>query len=176
MTRRLRYSSVLARSVSAATLAAAMFLAIPARAEGWLFDGQLGAGSGLEGGDPGTGKYEWNRARVRIVAGLDMQNDEDESAALGFRAFAELEKRGSAGGEARYIRWLSRHFGVHAGVIGTVAPETLFGGGIGATLVVGNRSGLFIEPAFYALPLGSDLPDGSVLMWGLLTAGVRLAL
>jgi hypothetical protein len=155
-----------------------MFLAPPAKAEGWLLDGQFGLGSGMEGGDPGSGSLEWQRARLRVIAGLDMRTDEDESEGMGFRAFAEVEKRGSVGGEARYIRWISRSFGVHAGVLGTLAPETLVGAGVGATFVIplGKRLGVYIEPSFSALPLGSDLPGDTILMWGLLSAGVRLGL
>lgn len=155
-----------------------MFLAAPAKAEGWLLDGQFGLGTGLEGGDPGSGSLEWQRARLRVIAGLDMRVDEDESEGVGFRAFAEVEKRGSVGGEARYLRWMSRSIGVHGGIIGTVAPETLFGAGVGATLVIpfGRRVGVYVEPSFSALPLGSDLPGDTILMWALLSAGVRLGL
>ena len=52
------------------------------------------------------------------------------------RAFVEVEKRASVGFEVRYERWMSRNFGVWAGLSGTVAPETLFGGGFGCTGVI----------------------------------------
>jgi hypothetical protein len=155
-----------------------MFLAAPAKAEGYLFDGQFGLGTGLEGGDPGTGSLEWQRARLRVIAGIDLRSDEDEAEGMGFRAFAEVEKRGSVGGEARYTKWMSRAIGVHGGILGTVAPETLFGAGVGATLMIpmGRRFGVYVEPTFSALPLGSDLPGDTILMWALLSAGVRLGL
>jgi hypothetical protein len=35
---------------------------------------------------------------------------------------------------------------------------------------------LFIGPSFQAMPLGSDTPGDSVLIWGLLSAGVRFGL
>jgi hypothetical protein len=164
--------------VSVPTLAGAMLLAQTARAEGWMYESYLGAGSGLEGGDAGTGKLSWQRARLRLSGGVDLRSDEDEVQGFGIRGVVELEKRGSVGGELRYSRWLGRGFGAYVGVCGTVAPETLLGGVAGATLVIpfGKRAGLFIEPSLSALPLGSDLPGNSVLIWGLLSVGVNVRL
>jgi hypothetical protein len=164
--------------VSVVTLGCSMLHAMPAHAEGYLTDASFGLGSGLEGGDPGTGRLGFHRARLRILTGIDLRDDEDESDALGFRAFVELEKRGSVGAEARYERWMTHTVGVYCGLTGTVAPETLFGGGVGATVVIpfGKRAGLYLEPSFQALPVGSDLPHGTVLVWGLFTAGIQLGL
>ncbi|HVU01463.1 MAG TPA: hypothetical protein VHE30_06915 [Polyangiaceae bacterium] len=176
---RTRISRFVPRAVSAATLAIAMFLAMPAHAgEGWVIDGSAGLGTGLEGGDPGTGKTAWRRARTRIIGGLDLHTDENSSDGMGFRAFAEIEGRGSVGGEARYVRWITPRFGAFAGLTGTLAPETLFGGGFGARLSIplGKRVGLYLEPSFYALPVGSDLPGKSVLLWGLFAVGVHFGL
>jgi hypothetical protein len=155
-----------------------MSLAQHARAEGYLFDGDFGVGSGLEGGDSGVGKLVWRRARLHVTTGLDLRDDEAQSDALGFRAFAELEKRGSIGAEVRYERWLTHNVGVYGGLIGTVTPETLFGGSVGADLVMpfGKRAGLFLEPSFSALPVGSDLPSTTPLIWVLFSAGIKLGL
>jgi len=155
-----------------------MLLAPPARAEGYLTDGSFGLGGGFEGGDPGTGRLAYHRARLRILTGIDLRDDAARSDALGFRAFVELEKRGSVGAEVRYERWLTRTVGVYGGLTGTLAPETLFGGGVGATVVIpfGTRVGLYLEPSFQALPVGSDLPRGTVLIWGLFSAGIQLGL
>ncbi len=148
-----------------------------AEAQELLMDGNFGIGSGIEGGDPGTG-LEWRRARLRVLGGVDLRSSEGPADALGFRAFVEVEKRASVGGEVRYERWMARNFGVWAALTGTVAPETLFGGGFGCTAIIpfGKKVGLFIEPSFQALPLGSDTPGDSVLVWGLLSAGVRFGL
>jgi len=43
-------------------------------------------------------------------------------------------------------------------------------------LPVSPRFGFALEPAFAALPVGSDLPDGSVLLWATLSLGVRVGL
>jgi hypothetical protein len=148
-----------------------------AKAEELLMDGNFGIGSGLEGGDPGSG-LEWRRARFRVLGGVDLRSDEGPADALGFRAFVEVEKRAAVGAEVRYERWMARNFGVWANLTGTVAPETLFGGGFGCTAIIpfGKKVGLFIEPSFQALPVGSDTPEDGVLIWGLLSAGVRFGL
>jgi hypothetical protein len=148
-----------------------------AKAEELLMDGNFGLGTGLEGGDPGTG-MQWRRARLRVLGGVDLRDDEGPADALGFRAFVEVEKRASVGAEVRYERWMARNFGVWADLTGTVTPETLFGGGFGCTAIIpfGKKVGLFIEPSFQAMPLGSDTPGDSVLVWGLLSAGVRFGL
>jgi hypothetical protein len=173
-----RIRDVVRCGVSAATLVSAIFLASPARAEGWLIDGEFGLATGLEGGDRGTGSIEWARARTRIVAGADLRSDEEESEGMGFRAFVEIEKRGSVGGEARYVRWITRSIGAYGGLVGTVTPETLFGGGVGGRFLIpfAPRAGIFIEPSFNVLPLGSDLPGDSPLIWALLSAGVHVGL
>ena len=164
--------------VSLPTLICAMLLALPARAEGWMYAGFFGLGSGLEGGNAGTDTMSWQRARLHISAGVDLRSDEDPNQGLGIRGVFELEKGGSIGAEVRYSRWLGRGFGAYAGVCGTLFPETLVGGTVGATFLIpfGKRGGLYFEPSFAALPLGSDLPDHSVLFWGLLTVGVNVNL
>ena len=155
-----------------------MFMATEAHAEGYLFDGDFGLGSGLEGGDSGVGRYGFRRARLHITTGVDLRDDESESDAFGLRAFVELEKRGSLGAEVRYERWLTHTVGVYGGLIGSVTPETLFGGTVGATLTIpfGKRVGLFLEPSFSALPVGSDLPSSTPLVWVLFSAGLKLGL
>lgn len=155
-----------------------MILALPARAEGWLVDGEFGLATGLEGGDRGNDGIEWARARTRVVAGLGLRFDESESEGTEFRAFVEIEKRGSVGGEARYVRWVTRSIGAYGGIIGTVTPETLFGGGVGGKFLIpfAPRAAVFIEPSFNVLPLGSDLPGDSPLIWALISAGVHVGL
>lgn len=164
--------------VSVSALCCAMLMAKRARAEGYLVDGDFGIGSGLEGGDSGTGKLGWRRARLRISTGIDLRDDENEADALGFRAFTEVEKRATFGGEARYERWISHNVGAYAGVIGVVTPETLFGGSAGATVVIplGKRAGLYLEPSFSVLPVGADLPSTGPLIWILFSAGIKLGL
>lgn len=155
-----------------------MFMARPAHAEGYLLDGDFGLGTGIEGGDKGLGTYGFRRARLHITTGLDLRDDESQSDALGFRAFVELEKRGSLGAEVRYERWLTRNMGAYGGLIGAVTPNTLFGGTVGMTIVMpfGKRAGLFLEPSFSALPVGSDLPSSTPLVWVLFSVGLKLGM
>lgn len=143
-----------------------------------MVDATAALGTGLEGGDPGHGDLTWGRARTRLIAGFDLRSDEAEQDALGFRAFAELEQRGGIGGEVRYTRFLRRAIGGSVFATAIVAPETLVGAGVAATWIIpfGPRFGISIEPAFAGLPLGSDLPEDSVLLWATLALGVRLGL
>jgi hypothetical protein len=143
-----------------------------------MLDGIAGLGSGLEGGVPGAANIAWGRARTRIIAGFDMRSDEAEKDSIGVRAFAEIERRGGVGGEVRYERWLGRGFGGYLFGTATIVPETLVGAGFGATFVIpfGKRVGLGIEPAFAALPLGTDVPDDSVILWATLSLSLRVGL
>lgn len=165
-------------SVSISALFGAMFLATPAHAEGYLYDGNFGIGSGLEGGDTGTGQFGWRRARLRLSTGVDLRDDESQANGLGIRAFAEIEKRATFGGEIRYERWMSHNVGAYGGVIGVISPETLFGGSVGMDFVIpfGKRAGLYLEPSFSILPVGSDLPSSGPLVWLLFSAGLKLGL
>jgi hypothetical protein len=170
--------SGLAPSVSLPALLGAMLLALPARAENTMIDSELAVGSGVEGGDVGTAETAWRLARVRLTAGAEIRYDEAVHEGLGIRGFSELEGRVTLGAEVQFRHWVSNWFGVHAGITGLIAPQTLVGPSVGARLVFpfGKRVGLFVEPSFAALPIGSDLPPGSVLIWGLLSGGVRVSL
>jgi hypothetical protein len=141
-------------------------------------NGLVGLGTGLEGGNPGDGSVSWHRARTRATVGLDLAVDEAAYQAFGFRAFVELEHRATLGASLHYAYWLNPSIGLFGGFTGVIAPKTLVGVEAGATFVIplGKRLGIFIEPSLAALPLGSDLPSDSVVIWGLLSAGVRLSL
>jgi hypothetical protein len=165
-------------SVSAPTLIGAMLLAQPAHAEeGWTYEGFLGLGTGLEGGDAGTGSMSWQRARFRLTGGIDFRSSEMPKDGLGVRGVVEFEHRGSIGAELRYSRWLGRGFGAYAGFCGTFAPESLLGGTAGVTgLIPLGPAGIYIEPSFSAMPFGSDLPEDSILLWALISVGLNVRL
>jgi hypothetical protein len=149
-----------------------------ARAEGWLMNGVFAVGTGLQGGDPGTGSVAWTRARTRILSGVDLRNDESRSDGMGFYGFVEIERRPSFGGELRYQRWWTSTIAFHASVLGIAVPDTMFGLGVGARLgfPIGKKLTLFLEPGFAAFPIGSDLPGNGVVVWGTLSGGVGVAL
>jgi hypothetical protein len=149
-----------------------------ASAEGWLANGVFAVGTGLQGGDPGTGSVSWVRARTRLLAGIDLRNDEAQSDGFGLYGFAEIERRATFGGEVRYERWWTSTIAFHASILGTVTPESMVGLGVGARFgfPIAKKATLFLEPGFAAFPIGSDLPGKSVLLWGTLLGGIGVAL
>jgi hypothetical protein len=167
----------MSRVAAACALCLALF-AKSAHAQQSMLAGQVGIGSGFEGGSPGNGTVAWHRARVRADVGLDFAVDEPGYNAFGFRGFVELEHRATLGGSFLYTRWVMPKLGLFVGFTGVAAPETLAGGTAGAQFLIrmGQKMDIFIEPEIAALPIGSDLPDGSVVVWVLLSAGLRFAL
>jgi hypothetical protein len=146
-----------------------------ARAQELVLGANLGGGTGIEGGDPGSGEMRFRRARSRIVGQLEMRMDEDKKNGLGFVVFAEIEPAASVGGSFRYLRWLSPNVYGFAGLTGVGAPRTLLGGEVGVQIQIpiDKTLSLFLEPSFAALPLGTDLPQDHVLIWGLFTLGIH---
>jgi hypothetical protein len=162
------------KSVIGAAAAIALTLsAAPASAQELVLGANLGGASGVEGGDPGSGAMAFRRARSRIVGQLEMRVDDDKKNGMGAVVFAEVEPHASVGGSLRYLRFLSTTTYLFAGITGVGAPHTLFGGELGAQFHIGDALGLFVEPSFAALPLGTDLPQDHVLVWGLLTLGIH---
>jgi hypothetical protein len=161
--------------VIASTAVAVGVLPLPARGQQLLLSGDFAVASGVEGGDTGTGATALRRARTRIEAGGETRTDEDSIESFGLRAFAEVEPHTSLGGEVRYVRWLAPMFSGFAGFTGVIAPHTLFGAVAGADFYIplGKSISIFIEPSFAALPFGTELPSDHVLIWGLLSVGVR---
>lgn len=162
--------------VSVTTVALLLAVAETASAQQLLLGGAVGVGSGIEGGDPGWGSTEFRRARTRIVGGLDARIDEDQHEGIAVSLFADLEPHTSIGGDVRYVRWLGEVTEAFVGVTGAFAPHTLFGGELGLRFHVplGSPSlSFYLEPAFAALPLGTDLPTDRPLIWGLFSCGIH---
>jgi hypothetical protein len=149
-----------------------------ARAEGWLMDGVFAVGTGLQGGDPGNGSVAWRRARTRVFSGIDLRYDESKANGMGFYGFSEIEQQPSLGFEIRYQHWWTPTISFHGGFLGVLFPETLIGMGVGARLgfPIGKKATLFLEPGFAAFPIGSDLPENNVVLWGTLSGGIGVAL
>lgn len=161
------------------TLAVVLCLAFavwPSRAlaQTMVSDVQIGLSTGLEGSDTGVGPA-WQRARTRIVVGLDLGSDEWANEAYGARAFVELERTVAVGAELGYVRWFLPELSFFFGGVGVFAPETLFGGTVAATYVLpmGERFGIPIWASLSALPFGSDRGNDGVVVWTLLGIGVR---
>jgi hypothetical protein len=145
-----------------------------ASAQAWVSDVQVGLSTGFEGSDTGIGP-QWQRARSRIVVGLDLGNDERSYEAYGARAFIELERGVSVGAELGYVRWFMPQLSFFFGGVAVLAPETLFGGTVAATYVLpmGKHFGIPIWASLNALPFGSDRGNDGVVVWTLLGVGVR---
>lgn len=160
----------------AGLLLALLWLCAPddASAQSWVTDVQLSVATGLEGADTGLG-LGWQRARTRVVLGLDLGNDETGYEAYGARAFVELERTVAVGAELGYLRWLSPQWNVFFGGVAVLAPETLFGGTAAVTFIIplGKRVGIPIWGSINALPLGSDRPGDGVVVWTLLGLGIK---
>lgn len=145
-----------------------------ASAQSWVTDAQLSLATGLEGASGGGG-VSWQRARTRLILGLDLGNDEHGVDAYGVRTFVELERSLSVGLEVGYLRWVLPELSLFFGGVAVLAPSTLFGATAAAnyTFPLGKRLGLSVLASFSALPLGSDRPDDGVVVWGLLGLGIR---
>jgi hypothetical protein len=155
------------------TLSILCFPAV-AHAQSWVSDVQLGLATGLEGADTGHG-VAWQRARTRLILGLDLGNDEWGGDAWGVRSFIELERSLALGAEVGYLRWVTPELNLFGGATAVLAPRTLFGGTAAATYTIplGKRVGLAIFTSISALPFGSDRPGSGVVVWGLLGLGIR---
>jgi hypothetical protein len=157
-------------------IAALLIALFPGRASAqtWVSDVQVGISTGFEGSDTGLGP-QWQRARGRVVVGFDLGNSEHGSEAYGARAFIELERTVSVGGELGYVRWFTPDLNFFFGGVAVLAPETLFGGVVAATYVLpmGEKFGIPIWASINALPFGSDRGADGVVVWTLLGVGVR---
>jgi len=169
---------MLRRRIAAVVLAALAVAPRPSRAEGWMTNGVFALGTGLQGGDPGSGGVQWARARTRIIAGVDLRSDEFLTDGLGVYSFAEIERTATWGAEVRYERWWTPTVGFHLSAIGVIVPESMVGPAVGARFgrPLGKKATVFLEPGFAVFPIGSDRPGGNVILWAMLNGGVGVAL
>lgn len=163
----------------AATIAGILFLASGVSAQQWQLGGQVGVGTGLEGGDPGTGQTVFRRARTRLSLGLDGRVDERPALAYAALAFAEIEPHVSAGTQLRVMYRLGGRTVGFVGGVAALVPHTLVGGEFGLQLHIPTDSEgmtVFFEPSFAALPLGTDIAGDNVVLWGLFNVGLHVGL
>lgn len=152
---------------------ACLALAGEARAQRLILGGSLGGSTGVEGGDAGQGT-QFRRARTHLELSVDGRIDEDKRQGIEVRAFAEIEPHASVGLGVRYLYWLTPSVVVGAGGIADLFPRTLFGVDVAVQLRLpfpSKNFNLMLEPSFAALPLGADIQDGQVILWGLLKLG-----
>lgn len=161
-------------ALSCAGLLVALSWVTQADAQAWVSDVQLGVASGLEGADTGAG-VGWQRARTRLVLGVDVGNDEAAFESYGARAFVELERSVTVGAEVGYARWLSDDLSVFFGGVVVLTPRRLFGGTVALSyfLPLGSRLSVPVWASLSALPLGNDRSGPGAVVWTLLGTGVR---
>jgi hypothetical protein len=162
------------RGLALIACAVALLVAGPAPAQSWVLEAHAGLKTGLEGADVGDG-VDWQRARTRLVLGIDFGSDESHWTTIGTRVFVELERSVSVGAELGWMHWFSPKLGTFLGAVAVIAPETLVGGTANVIYVfpLGESFGLFVDGSVSALPLGSDRPGDGTVLWLLLGIGVR---
>ena len=151
---------------------AAVAFAGDASAQQYLIGASLGLSSGIEGGGAAGGLF---RTRTRLRIGGDVRIDESPEDIFQFAAIAELEPKAGFGADVRYARAAGEHFVVDAGLMGIIAPASLYGvcAGLDYRLPLSKRTQLFFGPEADFYFLGSDLPDGTVLWEIRVQAGLR---
>jgi hypothetical protein len=140
------------------------------------------AGLDLTGGIEGGGSAYAEgvrRARTGLRLAFEAHLDGYDDSLLAAALLAEVEPAPSVGAELRFTQIFVDELAVHAHGAALLAPETLFGAGLG----IGYRGRLSEILALEVGPLartyfaGSDLPADVEVVWQvLLSAGVRLAM
>jgi len=129
-------------------------------AQQYLWGASATASSGVEGGSQGS----LLRTRTRLRLGGDVRIDEAPDNIVAFGLLAEVEPRAGLGADARFVRTVGERFIVDAGVLGILAPASLYGACAGLTyrLPIARRAQAVLGPEMDVYFLGTDLPDGTV--------------
>jgi len=170
-----RAAAWVAAVCAAAAAAAVATWAAGASAQQYLIGADLGVSSGIEGGGAVGGLA---RARTRLRLGGDLRIDESPDDILEFAALAEVEPRSGFGADVRYARAASDRFFVDAGLLGILAPASLYGACAGLTyrLPISKHTQITLGPEVDLYFLGTDLPDGTVIWEMRIQGGVRVDL
>jgi hypothetical protein len=132
-------------------------------------------GSGVEGGGSASAAGI-RRARTTLRLGGELRLDEAPRESWGLAAVVEIEPHTSFGADFIYAHALGQRFRVHAGAVGFLAPETLFGPTLGAQIYLGRPTAptrFVVGPVFQAFVAGTDLPSRQVLLQGLIRFGIH---
>ena len=146
-----------------------------AHAQQYLIGGSIAASSGVEGGGS---QNALARTRTRLRIGGDVRIDESPDDIFEFAAIAEVEPRSGFGADIRYARAAGDRFVVDVGLLGIVAPASLYGAcaSFYYRLPISKRTQIVVGPEADFFFLGSDLPDGTVLWELRLQGGLRVDL
>ncbi len=160
--------------VGACVALLSLFVAAPAGAQQYLIGGGASLSSGLEGG----GSVGPRLTRTRLRLGGDLRIDESPDDILEFGLLAELQPHSAFGADLRYARAAGDHFRVDLGVMGILAPSSLYG--ICSSLVyrlpISKKAQIELGPEGDFFFLGTDLPDGVVIWQIRLQGGIRVDL
>lgn len=148
-------------------------LGLPAEAHAQQY--LIGADGGLSSGMEGGGGEALRRTRTRLRLGADLRIDESPDDILEFAALAEIEPQSGFGGDLRYARMVGSNFMVDAGILGIVAPASLYGVCAGLTyrLPISKTVQVTFGPEADFFFLGTDLPSNVVLWQMRFQAGFR---
>jgi hypothetical protein len=132
------------------------------------------SGEVSDGVEMGT-SVPFKPARVRARLGADLRVDEFPNDIFCIGLLTDLFPKQEFGVDVRYAHMLGKHFEANIGGIGYVAPSTLFGPSVDLKYHVSlsETSALIFGPEVNVFVLGSDLPDGTVFVQTLLTAGIH---
>ena len=159
-------------SLSAALSVVLTSAAPTAVAQKYLLGASASGSSGIEGGGP-LGTVAQTRTRVRL--GGDVRVDESPEDAVLVGLDAEIAASSGIGADLRYGRILSDRFLVNVGVLGIVAPYSLYGavGAIEYRIPLSKRVQITLSPEGDFFFLGSDLPDGTIIWQVRFNGGLR---
>ncbi len=154
-----------------AAICACAAWAHPVFAQTYLIGGTGAVSSGIEGGSHGA----LFRTRTRLRIGGDLRIDESPDDILEFALLAEVEPRSGFGADLRYARAAGDHFILDAGLLGILAPASIYGVCAGLTyrLPLSKHAQITLGPEADFYFLGSDLPDGTVIWQMRFQGGLR---
>lgn len=163
------------RSLLAASVGLALSVApAPAHAQQYLIGADAGLSSGIEGG----GNIGARLARSRLRLGADLRIDESPDDIMEFGLLAEIQPRSAFGADLRYARAAGDHFRLEIGILGILAPSSLYGACAAAVyrLPISKKTTIELGPEGDFYFLGTDLPDGVVIWQMRLQGGIRVDL
>jgi hypothetical protein len=162
------------RALAPIVLLLASATASTARAQQPMVGGFFEGGTGLEMGGRAGGVVA-HRARTILSAGASLGNREWPNEALFVAASVEIEPTPSFGGWVAWSHRFGRFIGLHAGIASVLAPQTMLGPLAGARLRVSIAKNLSVLAGadLKVFPIGSDVPDGSVVFVTTVSGGVH---
>ena len=148
-------------------------LAPEAHAQKPLIGAFVEGGSGLEIGG-GNGLLLAQRARTQLHLGAVIRDSEMPADAIIGAVVVELEPVPSIGADLQWAHRLGPLW-FQAGIAAIIAPQSMFGPTAGARLQVklGPLFSLTAGPQVSCFPIGSDVPDKSIVFQGLLMVGIH---